>query len=293
LAFLSKDYLFKREKVNQIKLFYKLLFNIKNDFKFLDVIYSPYITTKTEKNFIENHLIVCSTTTTWPPFNFAKNNKLTGISVDFWKLISKKLYLKYYCEIEPNFTSVLKKIKNKKADLTVSTSEIPIRKKYAIFSKPYATYPIAIATKSNINVILSIKDLYNKKIAIGKNYTAYELIKKHYPKIKIIPVKNTEEGLKLLKKGKVFGVIDALPVLAYLISKNEFNDIQIKGFTPFNFKLEFMLRNDYKTLKNLINKVIPDISDKEKQLILDKYINVKVFVGLPYEKVKKVFSMYL
>ncbi|WP_255327515.1 hypothetical protein [Lebetimonas sp. JH292] len=42
-----------------------------------------------------------------------------------------------------------------------------------------------------------MEDLYNKKIAVGKNYTAYELVKKYYPKIKIVPVKDSEEGLKL------------------------------------------------------------------------------------------------
>ncbi|WP_024787377.1 MULTISPECIES: diguanylate cyclase [unclassified Lebetimonas] len=287
IPFLSENYLFNRDKINQLKLLYQLIFNIKNDFDFFDFVYSPYITEKTEKTFIENNLIHCISTSTWPPFNFLQNNELTGISIDFWKNISNKIYLKKFCEIAPDFTTELNKVKNKEADVIPNTTDTPERKKYAIFTKAYVSYPIVIATKNNVNVILNMEDLYNKKIAVGKNYTAYELIKKYYPKIKIVPVKDSEEGLKLLEKGEIFGVIDIFPTLAYYISKHKYLNISIKGITPFSFPLKFMIRNDYNTLKNILNKVINDIPAKEKVNILNKYVSVNIYEGIPYEKVKK------
>jgi len=292
LPLLSENYLFKREKIEQLILLYQLIFNINSNFNFLNFVYSPYITNKKEKNFIENHLIHCIITSTWPPFNFMKDNELTGISIDFWNLIKNKLYLKTFCEIAPNFTFALNKIKNKKADVIPNTTNTPKREKYSIFTKAYVKYPIVIATKNNINFIPDIKSLKNKKIAIGKNYSAYEIIKLHYPNLNIIPVSTTQEGLKLLEKDKVFAVIDIFPVLAYYIAKNRYLDIAITGTTPFSFPLKIMIRNDYKILQELINNVISDLSDKSKINILNKYVSVniyKVYKGIAPEKVKQKF----
>jgi polar amino acid transport system substrate-binding protein len=287
LPFLSKDYLFKREKINDIKLIYQLLFNIKKNFDFLDFVYSPYIISKKEKEFIKNNIIYCISTSTWPPFNFIKNDKLTGISIDFWNLISKKIYPKKICEIAPDFPTALNKIKNKEADVIPNTTNIKKREKYAIFTKPYVIYPIVIATKNNVTSILHMENLFGKKVAIGKNYTAYELIKTKYPKIKIIPVKNTEEGLKLLEKGDVFAVIDIFPVLAFYITKDKFLNIDIKGTTPFSFPLKFMIRDDYKTLQIILNRVIDDLTEKDKINILNKYFTITLKKGIPYKEVRK------
>ncbi|GAX86769.1 polar amino acid transport system substrate-binding protein [Lebetimonas natsushimae] len=286
IPFLSKDFLFKRDKINAIKLLYQLIFNIKNNFHFLDFVYSPYIMSKKEKEFIENNIIHCISASNWPPFNYMKHDKLTGISIDFWNLISNRTYLKKTCEIAPNFTTALKKIENKEADILPNTTNTEKREKYAIFTKPYATYPIVIATKNNVSPILDMENLYGKKVAIGKNYTAYELIKKHYPKIKIVQVNNTEEGLKLLEKGDVFAVIDIFPVLGYFITKDKFLDINIKGVTPFSFPLKFMIRDDYKTLQQILNRAIDDLTPQEKIEILNKYFTVVINNGIPYKQVK-------
>ena len=101
-----------------------------------------------------------------------------------------------------------------------------------------------------------ISFLEGKKVAVGENYSSYTIIKKEFPLIDFILVKNTHEALKLLSAGKVEAVIDILPVIAHLISVNGYYNLKISGTSKHNVNISFMIRNDYKELLSVMNKYI-------------------------------------
>ena len=137
-ALKTKEYIsnfkFNLKKIKEIKNLIKFSLRLKGDFDLVDFIYSPYIKTKKEANFIKTHKIVTINTYKWPPFLMQINRKMTGIAKDFFDIIKNNLLLK--------------------------TED---KKKYAIFSLPYAKYPIAIATKKNISFIPDMDYLKGKK----------------------------------------------------------------------------------------------------------------------------------
>ncbi|ACM92130.1 putative diguanylate cyclase [Nautilia profundicola AmH] len=241
--------------------------------------------TKEEKNYINSHTFKCIISTSWAPFNTMINGKLEGISVDFWKLVKKKLHLKSHCIIAPSWSTVLDAIKHKRADLTIGTDITSEKKKFAIFSKPYATFPIAIATKNDVGFIGSMIFLQNKKIAVGKNYTAAQLLKKYFPNYKIIEVENTKKALELVNKGEAYAAIDIMPVLVYNINKYEFANLKIAGKTPWKFQIRFMLSKDNELLVSAINKAIDTITDKQKKEIYKKWIHVTYQQGYSLKQV--------
>jgi len=230
--------------------------------------------TKTEQEFVKNHTIVGITTTSWEPFNFIKEGKLQGISIDYWNFVKNRLNLKTGCKIANSWSDVLENIKNKKADITFATSETKERKRYAVFSKPYASFPIVIATRNDVGFIPNMDFLRDKKIAVGKNYSAGKLLKKRYPYLKIIEVKDIDIALKMLDKKRVYAVIDILPVLVYKISQNNYFNVKISGKTDLDFKVRFMVRDDYKTLIPMINRVIDSMTIEQKNRIYKKWISV-------------------
>ena len=219
-----------------------------------------------EKN--EEFLIV-DVTPNWPPFNIYKNGHLYGIGVDFWKLIAKKAKLKYKFNIVSYWPNVLKDIKEKKADLTINTSETPDRKKYALFTKPYVSFPLAIICRDNEN-FHSINEI--KSLAVGKNFTAEKLMKEHYPNLNYIETKTTFDALKLVENKKADCAVDILPTILWIINKNHIMNMQIAFKTPFKFNVQIMVRNDKPDLVNIINKTIDKISPEEKANIVNNYI---------------------
>jgi polar amino acid transport system substrate-binding protein len=264
-----------------------MLFKLNYNKNIFNNIYSPYRLTKEEQNFIDTHILKCITTINWPPFNTLQNGKIAGIAIDYWKYIKDKLHLKSKCISEKEWLKVLESIKTKKADLTLSTTNTPDREKYAVFTKPYASFPIAIATRNDVDFIADIKSLYDKKIAVGKNYTAEKILKKHFPYFKFIEVKNTKEALELVSEGKAYAAVDILPVLSYTISKYNFANLKIAGKTQFEVDIKIMIRKDYKDLVPLINRVIDNMPESKKEEIYHKWVKVNMQNGYSKDSVNQ------
>jgi len=240
--------------------------------------------TPQEKKLLNTYPFTCISTGSWAPFNVWENHKFRGIGFDYWNLIRKKLDIENGCTLASNWTEVLDAIKNKKADITVSTQATKDRLEYAVFSKPYVTYPIVIATRSNIGFIHDIDILKDKKIAIGKGYTVDTILKENYPDLNIIYVESIDEALQKVENGEVFATLEILPVLAYKINKETFNNLKISGSIPYNFSVSLMFRKDYAVVVPLINKAIDAITKEEKNMVNERWLKI--------HHTKKVFGDY-
>ena len=108
-----------------------------------------------QKRYLKNHIVSIITTTSWLPINTKdKNSNVIGIGLDYWRLIAKKSGIRYRIYKAENFAEVLKDIKQKRYDINIATSQTTDKESYAIFSKTYEKFPIAIATlKSNHFII--------------------------------------------------------------------------------------------------------------------------------------------
>jgi signal transduction histidine kinase len=244
----------------------------------------PILLTEKEKEFLNKNKLKISVSQAWEPFVFKSiNNEAIGISTDYWKLIADKLNLNYENIFTETFSQQLDDIKNKKADIIYSTGETSNRKEYSVFTKEYAKFPISIVTKKDENFIENISLLNNKKIAIGNNFTAHNIIKDKYPNMNFILVDSVKEGLELVSNNKAYAFIDIQPVLFYNITKYDFTDLKISGNTGLDFSLKFMIRDDYAILEPILDKAISSISINELNEILNKWNNVQFQTSLNYE----------
>ncbi len=233
-----------------------------------------------EKDFIKSHRFICISTGSWEPFNVLKDNKLEGIGVDYWNFIKKEIGLKDKCIIAKSFDEVLNAIKNKKADVVFAIGKTKDREKYALFSKPYCSFPIVIATRNDVGFIAEMSYLKDKIIAVGKNYTSTQLLKEHYPNLHLLEVKDINTALNMVSTGKAYAAIDMLPVISYMINKYSFANLKISGKTPLTFHVRIMVRRGLKELIPLINQAIETIPKKIKDKIYKKWISVHYQQGI-------------
>ncbi|GAB6074277.1 transporter substrate-binding domain-containing diguanylate cyclase [Nautilia lithotrophica] len=211
----------------------------------------------------------------WPPFDLEVNGELKGIGIDFWKLIAQKAKLDYEIITQPIWIKILNGIKSKKYDITPNTSATPDREEYAIFSKPYVEFPLAIACRND----LKIKNIDNiSTIAVGYNYTAHKMMKEHYPYLNYVPAKSVIDAFELVKAKKAQCVVDILPTIVWLMNEKNIGSMRIFFKTPFTFKLQVMLRKDLLDVKRKIDKAIDNISIFEKNKIISRYIGEKILI---------------
>ena len=236
-----------------------------------------------EKEFIEKTHFNIAITKNWYPFSFEEdNNKALGISSEFWEIIVKKLNLKTSNTFFNSFDEQIKSLQSGKSDIIFSVGESESRKKFAYFSNEYLKFPISIVTKKDEHFIENIDDIINKKIAVGNNFTAHNLLKEKYPNLDLVLVNNVEEGLNLVSKNQVFAFVDIKPILTYNIAKFSFKDLKVSGNSGIDFSLKIMVRKELKDLIPILNKTIATIPASEVITIVNSWNNVKFQTSIDY-----------
>ena len=236
-----------------------------------------------EKEFIEKTHFNIAITKNWYPFSFEEdNNKALGISSEFWEIIVKKLNLKTSNTFFNSFDEQIKSFQSGKSDIIFSAGESESRKKFAYFSNEYLKFPISIVTKKDEHFIENIDDIINKKIAVGNNFTAHNLLKEKYPNLDLVLVNNVEEGLNLVSKNQVFAFVDIKPILTYNIAKFSFKDLKVSGNSGIDFSLKIMVRKELKDLIPILNKTIATIPASEVITIVNSWNNVKFQTSIDY-----------
>ena len=239
-----------------------------------------------EKEFIEKTHFNIAITKNWYPFSFEEdNNKALGISSEFWEIIVKKLNLKTSNTFFNSFDEQIKSFQSGKSDIIFSVGESESRKKFAYFSNEYLKFPISIVTKKDENFIENIDEILDKKIAVGNNFTAHNLLKEKYPNLDLVLVNNVEEGLNLVSKNEVFAFVDIKPILTYNIAKFAFKDLKVSGNSGIDFSLKIMVRKEHKDLIPILNKTIATIPASEVTNIVNSWNNVKFQTSIDYKTV--------
>ena len=220
----------------------------------------------------ENKFIMYFNKKGWLPFIFLENNTPHGISVDIWNALVENTTLQFSYKSIDSFGEILELIKKTPNTMIGATSQTKEREKYASFTKPYASFPIAIATNVKQNFLIDLQELEGKTVAVGKNYTAHKLLEKHYPKIKFVPVKNIQTALDMLANGKVYAAADILPVINYELNKYSFTNLKISGTSKFNFDVQIMVNKKNEQLVTILDKLIDNLNPKIKQKIINKWL---------------------
>lgn len=231
--------------------------------------------TPSQKKELTSHPLTCYATSTWPPFNTKIDGKLVGIGIDHWQKIAERLGIPFLCREAPSWTQVLEAVKDPNRHyITPTTDSTPQRKKYAVFSKPFASYPYVIVTREDVGFIDDVHLLHSKKFVVGRNYTIDAVLQRRYPNMRLERVENLEEGLKKVASGEAFAAIDVLPVMAYLLNKDAYADLKISGILPERFSARIMLNKQDASVLPLINRAIDTITPDENEIINYKWVSV-------------------
>jgi len=271
----SKEYLDSNKKeVEKLKpkdpvvLFNAVMltkFYLNSTKKFKDISYFKFPKAPLIKVVIDSY---------WPPFSIQKGEYVYGIGIDFWKLIAKKAELEYIFIKEKIHEKILDDIREKKADLTPVSTKTKEKEKFALFSKPYVSFPLAVVCRRNFGVD-KIDEI--STVAIARNSCAKRLMKKHYPYLSYIEVRNTRDALEMVRRGYSQCAVDIFPTMRWYLNEHMYHGLKVRFLTPFKFHLQVMVSKDKKDLLKKIDKAISSISKEEKDVILSKYNSLVIY----------------
>ena len=230
--------------------------------------------TEQEKTWMKVHpQIIVGGEQDWPPFDFVDaNGKYAGIANDYLNLIAVKTGLNFKIKID-QWSHHLQNIRDQKIDLLGAAYFTKQRSEYANYSTPYIDGLDYFFIRDDLDV-KSLEDLNGMLVAIPKDYAQEDILKKHFPQIKIITVNSHSDAIdKVLENGADM-LFDNYATLTYALKKEGINTI-----VPFkstrdigNTPIHMMTRKDAPELASIIQKGLNAISIEEKQKIYNRWL---------------------
>ena len=278
---LEKVGLFNPQKMRKICSIYKESSLLQSDadiYSFIDPLFIDTLPLSFKQREIIAETPILYSETTWPPFSIVdKKYKISGMIEDYMELIRRRTGLDMRFVYVKNWHDVLERIKTGHLDMAMATGETPQRRTYALFSKPYAIYNFAIASRRG-HIYSDAEELEGRRVAVGKSYTAEAILHRNYKKIKVVSVATTADALALLEAGKVDAAVDIFPVISYDIVQAQYRDIVISGKLAEKFALKAMFRKDLAAVRDIFNLGLEAMTEEERESIAKRYDSKIVYV---------------
>ncbi|MBF0369486.1 MAG: transporter substrate-binding domain-containing protein [Magnetococcales bacterium] len=233
-----------------------------------------------EKKWIADHPVIrVANENDWPPFDFAEEGVEKGYSIDLVKLIGQKTGLTFQFINGHTWKELLQMGLERQIDLFPAIWKNQEREAHFAFTSPYMDTPHILLVRERETGIQRIEDLINRQLVSVKGYATTELVKKHYPGIQVLEVDTPSEGLRLVAYGQVDAYLGTLGSTIYQIRQRMIHGLKVAGETDIGGhltieNLHIAVRNDWPTLKTLIDKGLQSVTVEERLALQDKWISI-------------------
>lgn len=220
----------------------------------------------------------------WAPIESVDDKgRHTGISASYLHLLEKRLGIRFEVDYSRKLWSdSLRALKTKDLDMLTSAAITESRRDQMVFSRPYIKQSMVIVTNSRVGYVNDLNDLRGKKIAIVRSYASEEFLRMNYPNIIPVLTDTSLEALQKVSSGEVYGCIEGLSVVSYLIERYNLKNIKVVGETPFRYDIAFAFRKDWEIMASISDKVLASITPAEYEEIHGRWLGYQSEKPLDY-----------
>ncbi|MCW8997898.1 MAG: transporter substrate-binding domain-containing protein, partial [Kangiellaceae bacterium] len=218
-----------------------------------------------------NNKLVFAGDPDWLPFEGvdSKGNYI-GIVSEFVEMIEEMLSIKVEVVNTSSWDETIELLQEEKIDFSSASStfryDFPV-----VRSNKYLSTPFVMVAKDIEGYVDDISQVIDKRITLLRDYQASIELQRLYPNKEFDLVTTTNDGLRKLSNGETDIVICLLPLANYQINVNGYDNLKVVGRTEFTTSLTFVLTDKNKQFVSIINKVLANVSTREKQAYISKW----------------------
>jgi ABC-type amino acid transport substrate-binding protein len=249
--------------------------------------------TQAERAYLMNKKVlrVCVDPDRLPFDGIDKNGKHHGLSKDYFEIFSRMLGVEMVVPEVRDWNDLIIKAKNRKCDVVSQINSSEERKAFLDFTTPYFYLPLAVVTRYDRIFVEESLEGAGTLFAVVKNDIAIEKLKRRYPEINLVEVKNNIEALQMVYDGEVFGYIGAQGAVAFAIQSIDLDQLAVTGSLPLRYELSVATRNDEPLLGSAFEKAVLHIDPKEGQSIRDKWIAITIETVTDYTLLWQILGL--
>ena len=204
-----------------------------------------------------------ATDANFPPFEFYQEQSKvhTGFDIALTKAVAKQMGYEKVEFVNVHFKDILTGLQDKKYDMAVAALSItPERARQVDFSEAYAEDGYKVIVNKNAQLGDDFAALAGKTVAAEEGSYAEELLKAHANGAKVIPVHDTEAGIKLVADGKADALVASKIVAGFFITHNYGDKVKFAGETVLHGdKYGMAVARDNQELQKKVNEALKEI----------------------------------
>lgn len=233
--------------------------------------------TEDELAFVEDHPVIrLGVDPEFVPFEFIdENGEYKGIAADYLSLISEKTGLQFEVVKSLTWPEAYDMALVGKIDALPAVGKTSEREEHFLLSEPYYYFKRVIVTRDTDTSISGMDDLDGMTVAVQRNSSHHSYLLS-YPKINLSLYDSVEAALTAVATGTEKAFIGNLATTNYLIRSNGLTNLRFVSFEAEKQQaLYFAVRKDWPELVSIFNKALSTITDSEKQVINNKWIDLE------------------
>ena len=233
--------------------------------------------TEAERVFLGEHSVIrVGFDSGWPPIEYAdKDGTHRGVSADYLVLLSQRLGIRIKVVTGLTWVQIMDGAKSGDIDVLSCLKKTPERELFLNFTDPYFISPISIFMQQDKPKIAVLEDLENQRVAVVEGYAQQGILEQQYPKIKLVPVKSVEVGLRWVSSGDVDAYVEALATATYVIQEQGITNVKLALHTPYTYDLAMGVRKDWIELASILDKGLKTITQEERNEIYNRWVAVQ------------------
>lgn len=233
--------------------------------------------TEDELSFVQEHPVVrLGVDPEFIPFEFIDEyGEYKGIAADYLELISQKTGLVFEVVKGLSWPQAYDMALSGQIDMLPAVGRTAEREKHFLFSEPYYYFKRVIVTRNTDTAISGMEDLEGLTVAVQRNSSHHSYLLS-FPEINLSIYNSVEAALTAVAAGTERAYVGNLATTTYLIRTNGLTNLRTVSFDAESHQsIHFAVRKDWPQLVSILNKVLHAISDKEKQEINEKWIDLQ------------------
>lgn len=210
----------------------------------------------------------------WAPYNFYEDGRPQGFSVDVIRRVAQRLGVELEFVGPEHWSELEDRLLNGSIDVLLNTVRTPGREQSMLFSPPYGSAPVGIASHLDAPVT-SLPPGSTLRVAVPRGFFTESLLPELHPDIELVIADGTVESLMAVALGEADATVGVYPVLHQQITANLLGRLAITGDyrlpDPDLTRLRLAVRKDQVALDRLLRKALDTISRHERAEILGRW----------------------
>ena len=210
------------------------------------------------------------------PFEFAtEQGAADGLTSDYMKIIEQRLGVRFEPVIVEDFAELAREMQHGNIDIASYLPPSTAWTDVLVYSEPVISMPIAVFGRQDADLVFEVQVLDQWRVAVEHPSRALEIFSRDWPELELLHVDSPVAGLRAVLDGDVDYFIHNVFSVEYFHRKHGLDPLRIALMTPYSFDIRISTRQQLAPVIPLIHKVLDSLSEHERTLIFDKWVNLR------------------